>query len=416
MTNPGGRLPRPVAAPETILIDHSSRLKILERVVTTGVTISTGGGGGTASLVILEDGVPISTRGTLNFASGIVAQDNPTNDRVDISVAGGGTGGSTGSYTTSMVLNAPDGSVFNTTVSSDGRLTTTLTTATGDDFVIFAVGSGYYTIEVDNDGRLISTDIGATLSNGSTASLIALLAPDSNYFSVYVTSDGHIATSNLGPTLSITDPPTGTTVTAVSIQAPNGTYYQVEVDNLGRLNTTSASAATDSVLIQALTGHYFQIGVDNLGRLNTTDIGLSGAAEDVAIASPNGHYWRLGVGINGSLNTIDIGTTTPTGNDPAGSTEITLLAAELSAHLLDAIAAHAASAISFTPYGTISATNVQDAIREIIVSITGTGLQLPNFTTATKPAANTLAPGTQIYVSDAAVGAKVQVSTGSAWE
>ena len=39
--------------------------------------------------------------------------------------------------------------------------------------------------------------------------------------------------------------------------------------------------------------------------------------------------------------------------------------AGLTAHLTDAVAAHAASAIAFTPDGSIAATNVQAAIVEV---------------------------------------------------
>jgi len=39
----------------------------------------------------------------------------------------------------------------------------------------------------------------------------------------------------------------------------------------------------------------------------------------------------------------------------------------------------------------------------------------PNYTTATKPAATAVAPGTVIYVSDGGAGAVFQGSTGAAW-
>jgi hypothetical protein len=51
--------------------------------------------------------------------------------------------------------------------------------------------------------------------------------------------------------------------------------------------------------------------------------------------------------------------------------------AELDAHVTDATAAHAASAIAFTPAGTITATTVQGAIEEVAAEAGGGGGSLP---------------------------------------
>lgn len=45
MTNPGGRIPRSVTPPETLIIDLVNRVKILERIVIAG-GLGTGTGGG----------------------------------------------------------------------------------------------------------------------------------------------------------------------------------------------------------------------------------------------------------------------------------------------------------------------------------------------------------------------------------
>lgn len=60
-------------------------------------------------------------------------------------------------------------------------------------------------------------------------------------------------------------------------------------------------------------------------------------------------------------------------------------AADLAVHIADASAAHAASAIAFTPAGTIAATTVQAAIEEVASEAGGTG-PLDNFAATTDPA------------------------------
>lgn len=47
------------------------------------------GGPAAATLTVQEDGTTLPQRTVLNFGSGIVAADNPTDNRIDISVSGG---------------------------------------------------------------------------------------------------------------------------------------------------------------------------------------------------------------------------------------------------------------------------------------------------------------------------------------
>ena len=92
------------------------------------------------------------------------------------------------------------------------------------------------------------------------------------------------------------------------------------------------------------------------------------AGSTIATAlSPDGHYWEVTADNTGVLITTDIGTAGTQGGPPY-ATE-----AEIAAHLADAIAAHAASAISFAPTGTIAATTVQAAIAEVAIEASGGG-------------------------------------------
>ena len=105
--------------------------------------------------------------------------------------------------------------------------------------------------------------------------------------------------------------------------------------------------------------------------------------------------------------------------DDAGTEYPVSQAADLAAHLADTTAAHAASAIAFTPTGTVASTNVQDAIAEAASEAAAGGIPSTlvdakgDIVTATADnTAARLAVGTNDHVLHAASGQ----STGLIWK
>ena len=155
MSNPGGKLPRTIAAPETILIDHASRLAILERIITGG---------------------------------GIAVVTPPSSI----------------TWVTSLTLQDVNGIYYSVSVDTTGRL---ITTSLGNSLpngvflsppAVVSVISTHYMITVDITGRLITTNIG---TDPTPVSTYALPASDGNYFQLTADANGHLVTTNLGPTL-----------------------------------------------------------------------------------------------------------------------------------------------------------------------------------------------------------------------
>lgn len=86
--------------------------------------------------------------------------------------------------------------------------------------------------------------------------------------------------------------------------------------------------------------------------------------------------------------------------------------AELDAHITDATAAHAASAVSFSPVGTIAATDVQAAIAEVASEATGGVSSIAKFGGTPLTGAVTLSEGTGVTLTQ--VGQDISIkSTGS---
>lgn len=84
------------------------------------------------------------------------------------------------------------------------------------------------------------------------------------------------------------------------------------------------------------------------------------------------HWWRVTVSNTGVVTTTDTGTSTPAGRalsavnlNTFGDNVLTDATALVNTHIADTSAAHAASAIAFTPTGSVAATDVQAAIAEV---------------------------------------------------
>lgn len=67
-------------------------------VLSSGVPLAVLSGGGSTSITVQQAGVSIGTRPIINFVSGALVLDDGFNNRVDVTVTGGGGGGSTGVF------------------------------------------------------------------------------------------------------------------------------------------------------------------------------------------------------------------------------------------------------------------------------------------------------------------------------
>jgi hypothetical protein len=66
--------------------------------------------------------------------------------------------------------------------------------------------------------------------------------------------------------------------------------------------------------------------------------------------------------------------------------------------------------------GTVSLEGIIRQLRDRIATLESGSIGPPVYTAATLPAATTVRAGTQVYVSDAAAGSKMQYSDGAAWQ
>lgn len=169
-------------------------------------------------------------------------------------------------------------------------------------------------------------------------------------------------------------------LTNKTINVDNNTISNIEVDNLkaGVLNTsTTLSGASDTQVPSALAVKtYIDDGLavqDEASEISydNTSSGLTATNVQAAIDEVDGNIDNLVILSGVALDSTDLGTftgtTIPDGSD--NKEALQALETSLEAHIADTVDAHAGSAISNTPSGTISSTTVQAAINELDTDI-----------------------------------------------
>ena len=238
---------------------------------------SVGGGVGQAT-TILSGGTAVGTRGTLNFVSGATVADDATNNRVNITVAGGG--GNINSVSVSSGLSitgVSDLTITNTGVrslaatgisvsSAAGEVTITAPTVSGGAGITVA-GSGTTALTVSATGvNSVSAGTGISVS-GTTALTVSATGVNSvsagtgisvsGTTSLTVTNSGvtslvagtNVSVSGATGAVTVNAPAFGTTITASTIGGTAAAGTSTTVAREDHKHAFPAGAAPASLLV-----------------------------------------------------------------------------------------------------------------------------------------------------------------------
>jgi hypothetical protein len=220
----------------------------------TNVTIPGGGGGGTGH-TIQDEGSALATRTGLNFTgAGVTATDDVGNNRTNVTIPG--TTGHT-IQDEGSALTARTGLNFigaNVTAADDAANNRTNVTISGGS-------TGGHTIQDEGSNRTARTNLnfvgtGVTVSDssgtdstvvtipgaagGAGSTIMAAQDPSGDWWTFDVDSDGILVTENIGAT-----PPTGGDIVISTVpmtQSPDGNWWVQTTDNTGRLTTSNVGA------------------------------------------------------------------------------------------------------------------------------------------------------------------------------
>jgi hypothetical protein len=162
-----------------------------------------------------------------------------------------------------------------------------------------------------------------------------------------------------------------------TIDADDNSISNLEVDNLkaGVLNTsTTLATASDTQLPSALAVKTY---VDNKAAAQNEASEISFTPTGTIAAT---NVQTMGAELDGD---IQAEITRATAAEAALQSDINDVGSDLGAHIVDAVDAHDASAISLVPFGEVASTNMQDGIEELGTILT-TEIDATNTTVATK--------------------------------
>ena len=239
--------------------------------------VAYGGGGGSAT--IQSAGTLVANRPILNFVSGATVADDSTNNRVNITVSGGG-GGTINSVSVSSGLSitgTSDLTITNTgvrslsalglTVSdSTGAVTITAPTVTGGTGITVA-GSGTTALTVSATGvQSLTAGNGITVSGTTTPTVSASLAAGTG---IGISGTTTLSVSNTGVT--------SLAGTGISVSASTGAVTITAPVVAGGTGITVAGSQTTSLSIS-------NTGVTSI--VAGTNVSVSGATGAVTVNAP----------------------------------------------------------------------------------------------------------------------------------
>ncbi len=187
----------------------------------------------------------------------------------------------------------------------------------------------------------------------------------------FTAADGDfILADATGGTFTITLPTTGT----VTVKKTDATANAVAVD-AGGGGTIDGDAGGASITTQHFGGVFQSTAADVWKIVGVTSSASDTSATNAHIADASAAHAASAVSYSptGSIAATDVQTAVAEVASEA-ATATGVVSTAVSDHLGDATAAHAATAISFTPAGSIAATTVQAAIEEAATEASASGI------------------------------------------
>ena len=237
---------------------------------------SVGGGVGQAT-TILSGGTAVGTRGTLNFVSGATVTDDPANERVNITVSGGG--GNVNSVSVSSGLSI--------TGVSDLTITNTGVRSLAGSGISVSASTGAVTITAP----VVAGGTGISVSGSQTTSLSI-----GNTGVTSIVAGTNVSVSGATGAVTVNAPAFGTTITASTIggTAAAGTSTSVAREDhkhafpsgaAPSALTVSSTQATGTSASPALADHVHAMpGSATAGASAVGDTAATGTASTVALS------------------------------------------------------------------------------------------------------------------------------------